>query len=81
VATPRLLTQLSARPASGEVPDPTGQGRRRTGNTGQVELTGACDWMKNEPLARAILSPADARKLAIDLMVAAERAEGRHVIR
>jgi hypothetical protein len=74
----RTLSNVSAHRETGEVPDPTGQGRRRNGPTGRVELRGVPDWMSSRQMVTASLSPAEARVLAADLLVAAEQAEGQH---
>lgn len=77
----RTLSNVTARPENGEVPDPTNQGRRRVGNTGRVQLDGTADWMARGDLVRASLTPSQARQLAASLLIAAERAEGLHVSR
>lgn len=41
--------------------------------TGTVELRAVLLWLKNEPVACAELTAAEARKLAIELLQAAER--------
>lgn len=72
----RAVRVVAARAETGVVPDPTGQGRRREGRTGQVALDVEPEWMKAHTVARATMSPAEARELALDLLLAAEVAEG-----
>jgi len=43
--------------------------------TGGVDLYGIATWLKREPLVHAVMSPAEARRLATQLLVAADRAE------
>ena len=43
--------------------------------TGRVEVWGPADWLKTHHLVRANLTPREARKLAVELLSAADRAE------
>lgn len=52
--------------------------RNRTSSqpeTGRVELYGVATWLKNGQLVSTVLSPTQARHLAVELLVAVERAE------
>lgn len=73
----RTLSAPAARPETedGRAPD----GRARSGiATGNVALTATVDWMTGGKVASASLTPAEARQLAVDLLVAAERVEGTY---
>jgi hypothetical protein len=80
MAEPRKLESLSAGVETEEGTNSYGQ-RRGGISTGRVQLRAVPSWLKNGVVVTASLAPDEARKLATDLLVAAERAEGRSVIR
>lgn len=71
MAQPRTLSHLSATAERG--------GTHGDTRTGRVAVHAMPDWLKDDRCVTASLSPAEARQLALGLLAAAERAEGRTV--
>lgn len=68
MATARVLTNISAAAERG--------GSNGDRLTGQVAVHALPAWLKGDQFATGSISPADARRLALQLLAAAERAEG-----